>query len=110
MAAFSTLALLGLAAAGGFAASKVLSKGPSSSDRTGRTTPGRTNPNAPPSLLGGPPPPDTTATASAATDTAKRAAERRRKRAGAGASILTGQPVAKDGPAATLQPKTLLGY
>jgi hypothetical protein len=111
MAAFTTLALIGLAAGGAFAASKVLAKGPSDADRekaTGKRTP---NDAPAPTLLGGeaPAPPSAAVTGSSAAAAAKQAADKQRKKATAGATLLTGKPVARSA-ANTGAPRSLIGY
>lgn len=101
MAAFTSLALIGLGLAGGMAASKL--KKPSAAPVT---APGPTS-IAAPSM---PTPPDPLAAASAATAQANVAAQRTKKRA-TGVN-LPGQRLATSAPLAapSLQPKSLIGY
>lgn len=100
MAAFTSLALIGLGLAGGMAASKL--KKPA----TPVTAPGPT-PLAAPSM---PTPPDPLAAASAATAQANVAAQRTKKRATG--FNLPGQRLATSAPLASpsLQPRSLIGY
>lgn len=106
MAAFTTMALIGLAAASGiYAGSKLANKGAKNdggeSPHGSIGGPGPTPPTAPPSLA---------LTNSAATATAANAGTKQRKKALA-AGTLTNGPGSSQTPAkAKLQPKTLLGY
>lgn len=112
MAAFTTLALLGLAAAGGITAGSALARkkaGDQGDDVASRTIGGpHANAGAPPAQ---PPtaPPALAQTASAAALAGSVAANRQRKRAGAGASLLS-EPTTNTKAAPKLQPLTLLGY
>jgi hypothetical protein len=121
MAALSTtLALVGLAAAGAWAAK------PSGKGRTvGVST--RSRGDAPitgqaisradyaaqqaalPPLTAPQPPPSATVAASAATLSAQGARDKARKRAAASGSVLSGAYTGKTGPRAVLQPKMLIG-
>jgi hypothetical protein len=113
MAAFTTLALLGLAAAGGGAAAKALkNKNKNKTDFVSAPAPVPT-PAAPaqPALpaLEPPTPLDATRARSDATMQAQLAAKKQRKRAaggGVGRTMLTGGASA---PTANLQPRTLIG-
>lgn len=104
MAAFTTLALLGLAAAGGLVAGKKIGQSrQASQDAANNTTPdlgGAQPPPAPPSLA---------LTGANAATSAQIAAVRTRRRAQAGATLLS--PSLTQAPATPkMQPKTLLGY
>lgn len=105
MAAFTTLALLGLAAGGGLFAGAQIAKAKN------QGTP------APEQALGGPgpvtptPPPSLALTNAAATSAASTAANRQRKKALGGDTLATGQQKSTQPAAgAMLQPRTLLGY
>ena len=112
MAAFTTLALLGLAAGGAFTAGTALAnkkKNPDEESMTG-------DPNGPHAKLGdapiAPPTPPATVTQNAANaqGAAAAAAARARKRAAAGSTLLD-KPLSSRTPAsAKLQPKSLVGY
>lgn len=113
MAAFSSLALLGLGLAGGLGASRLARRRPPLADvgDTGIVTPAGARRAGPP-MAPGPTPPDAGLAASVAVGQAQAAAKRQRRRAGAtptsGTSpALLGTPA---GPAtARLQPRALLG-
>jgi hypothetical protein len=110
MAAMTTMLLLGLAAAGGFAAAKA----------TGAKTPAPTDAGtqlgntATSSTIQQPPaPPDANKASSAAAATATGAADRTRRRAaagGAGRVMLPGGGGGQSTIRPQVQPKTLLGY
>lgn len=111
MAAFTTLALLGLAAGGAFAGGTALAnkkKNPDESTITG-------DPNGPHAKLGEPPiappaaPPTIAQTSANAQTAAQQAAARQRKRAAAGSTLLDTQSATAPA-AAKLQPKSLVGY
>lgn len=96
MAAFSSLALLGLGLAGGIAASRALG------GRQGQqpAAQGSTQASATPA-----PPPSATETTSTATAQARQAGQRQRRRA---APVSRTQPV-RQNPPALLEPLSLLG-
>jgi hypothetical protein len=99
---FTTMALIGLAAAGGFAAASTLNRGSDPNAVTGR----RAAPETPPAA-----PMGTSQATSEATLAAKQAADKQRKRAAAGSTLLAnapGTPGAKMTPA-VLQQRTLVG-
>lgn len=104
MAAFTSLALLGLGLAGGLAASK-LKKPALATDTV--TAPGPTPTPAPATVVS---PPSVIATESAAQAAARMASQRQRRRAAPGGmpspSAGLGAPVASP----SLQPRTLVGY
>lgn len=100
MAAFSTLALLGLGLLGGMGASKALQKKqdfPSTANQPIVSAPAPS-----------PTPPSTAATASAAVPVAAAAGVRQRRRA-QGASLTLRRTPARFNPAATTTPLSLLG-
>jgi hypothetical protein len=67
-------------------------------------------PADPATLLGGTPPPDTAKASSAAQQAALAAGLKQRKKATGAGRTLVGQPIGRGmNPAATLQPRTLLG-
>lgn len=104
MAAFSSLALIGLGLAGGMAASRVLAPKPSSA---GSTQQAQTPTTATPATAT--PPPSTSAASSDAQKRATQAAQRRRGKAGQPTSST--MPVRQTGSATPmLQPQTLIGY
>jgi hypothetical protein len=108
MAAFTTLALLGLAAAGGAAATK-LKKKPQAVTAPAPVAPQIATPAPVVPVLEPPTPLDATRARSDATMQAQLAAKKQRKRAtgsGVGRTMLTGGASA---PTANLQPKTLIG-
>lgn len=111
MAAFTTLALLGLAAGGAFAGGQALANKKKNADESTITG----DPAGPHAKLGEPPltppaaPPTIAQTSANAQTAAQQAAARQRKRAAAGSTLLdtlSSQPAA----AAKLQPKSLVGY
>lgn len=113
MAAFTTLALLGLAAAGGLGAGTAIARkkaGDTGDDVASRTV-GGPHANAGPTTPATPPaaPTPLAQTASAAALAGSVAANRQRKRAGAGATLLS-EPTTNTKAAPKLKPLTLLGY
>ena len=109
MAGFTTMALLGLAAAGGVFAGRKLGPKPTAQPATLGTDPaqGATPPATTPT------PPSTTETASANTRPASTAATRQRKRAqGRGSRALAGTPrtPGQNLLRPAVEPRTLLGY
>lgn len=109
MAAFTTLALIGLAAAAGAGTTKLLARGHSNADSAtpGRTPHAQTDPNT----VGTPAPPLTTPGSTAAKmKQASAASDRARRKATAGGTLLTGKPVSKTNTAAVLAPRSLIGY
>jgi hypothetical protein len=105
MAAFSSLALIGLGLAGGMAASRVLAPKPSSA---GSTQQAQTPTTATPATAT--PPPSTSAASSDAQKRATQAAQRRRGKA-SGPPTSSTMPVRQTGSASPmLQPQTLIGY
>jgi len=119
MAAFTTtMLLIGLAAAaGGAATSKIISsklknarQAPEKTATGDRAVP-RGSAQAPvaPQPVTPTPPPSASQATSTAAGLARSALEKQRKRASAGGSILSGAYTTKTGPAASLQPKTLIG-
>lgn len=119
MAAFTTtMLLIGLAAAaGGAATSKIIANKIKNANakQNPETIGGRAVPRgaeqAPtaPQPITPTPPPSASAATSAATALAQGALEKQRKRAAAGGNVLSGAYTGKTGPAASLQPKTLIG-
>jgi len=103
MAAFSSLALLGLGLAGGMAASKVLGR-----RRQPAQAPSEIQAPATRADLAPAPPPSTTQASSDATRQAQQAAVRQRRRAaGAGTGLPMSRRSGRRGPAARLEPLTL---
>ena len=126
MAAFSTLALIGLGLAAGGTALAYGTRKSSSETATSTTVPGARTPNASSeytgktavarsSLLSGEEealasaPTSTSELASSSTAAALAAAEKARKRAAAGGSVLTAAQKGQAGPGARLTQRTLLG-
>jgi hypothetical protein len=113
----TTLALIGIAAAGAWAAKpgdKARTPGTSTRSRgdapiTGHAVPRSSLSGELVPLTAPQPPPSTTAAASAATASASVARDKARKRAAAGGSVLSGAYTGKTGPRAVLQPKMLIG-
>lgn len=101
MAAFSSLALLGLGLAGGFAASRALG-GRQAQQPAAQ---GTTQASATPDQLAPSSPPSATETTSTATAQARQAGQRQRRRA---APVSRTQPV-RQNPPALLEPLSLLG-
>jgi hypothetical protein len=104
MAAFSSLALIGLGLAGGIGASRILAPKPSSAGSTATPAAPTTATPATPT-----PPPSTAESTSGNTRRATDAAKRRRGRAGSPTSST--MPVRGTGSAVPqLSPATLIGY
>lgn len=109
MAAFTTLALLGLGLAGGMAAKSIADK--ASADGTGDAS------KSPHAQLGdaqtaAPPlaPPSLALTSGQAALNASAAAARQRKKAGPGADLLNGPTLSQPAAKSAGSPATLLGY
>jgi hypothetical protein len=107
MAAFTALAL-GLL--GGALLGKLGSGGDDSTQQDGRTTIGRTDPNAPkPGTVAPLAPPSTAKNAADAIPAAQSAAERTKKRAAAGDTLLTPAQTPTNTATAQVQPVKLIG-
>ena len=126
MAAFSTLALVGLGLAAGAASYSTLKDGKrgNTSTKVGQPGEGKRNPSDDAVYTGekattrseyaasqatADAPTSTAELASANTTSAYAAGERARKRAAAGGSVLTGAQKGMAGPKGSATPKTLLG-
>jgi hypothetical protein len=105
--AFTTMALIGLAAAGGLAAGSMMSGNADPNAVTGRrAAPGATPAGTPADPMGA------SQSTSNATVAAKQAADKQRKRAAAGSTLLAnapGTPGGKTMTPAVLQQRTLVG-
>ena len=105
MAAFTTMALIGLAAAGGMGAGKALAKKKAGAEQAPPSTPGPSG--AATTIAAPPPPPTQTATASAGAAAGMQAATKLRRKMRPATSL--GLPIGQQAARGVLEPKTLTG-